>query len=110
MLLSLQGESLCYAIFVLVNDEEFPCEEENEYFLMYRQKTTFQRKCARRSTGASLPSSMILCLNDVTVYFPARVRTFRLSVTDNALLFQLVHDLIRTYFHPSSCRHDSNVC
>lgn len=36
---------------------------------------------------------MILGLKDVTVYFPARVRTFRLSVTDNALVSQLVHNL-----------------
>lgn len=40
-------------------------------------KIAFKRKCARRSTGATLLSSIILCLHAGTVYFPARVRAFR---------------------------------
>lgn len=62
---------------------------ENEMNVFNTQvKTAFKRKCARRSTGAARLSSMILCLNDVTVYFPARVSTFRLSGTGKALLSQ----------------------
>lgn len=37
-------------------------------------ETAFKRKCARRSTGVTPTSSMILCLNNVTVYFIAEVR------------------------------------
>lgn len=47
----------------------------------------FKRICVRGSTGAMLLSSVILCLHNMTVYFPARVRDFRLLVTDNGISF-----------------------
>lgn len=53
---------------------------------------------------------MILYLNDVTVYFPKRVRTLGLSVTDNALFSQWTYEFIRTQSYPSTCELSSNIC
>lgn len=78
-------------------------------FLRYGQKLPLKGNVPGDQQGY-LFRLQWFCSLMMWLYFPARVRTFRLSVTDNALLSQWVHDLIRIYLHPSTCRLNSNIC